>query len=165
MKTGNQLAVLRFEGWSISDPLTDFLTEELRETIRELDIFQVQDKGLTNEISIFYPRTKDYWACWSLECAIDLGKRLNVNYIIAGNIQKKGQNEFLISGRLFSVDMETMLNEFSMNSSGITDSLLIEMKKMAYNVSGLPVPDTLSVDSDTSEIAIAGDIGRKRDWF
>ena len=132
MKTGNQLAVLRFEGWSISDPLTDFLTEELRETIRELDIFQVQDKGLTNEISIFYPRTKDYWACWSLECAIDLGKRLNVNYIIAGNIQKKDQNEFLINGRLFSVDMETMLNEFSMNSSGITDSLLIEMKKMMY---------------------------------
>ena len=70
MKTGNQLAVLRFEGWSISDPLTDFLTEELRETIRELDIFQVQDKGLTNEISIFYPRTKDYWACWSLELSL-----------------------------------------------------------------------------------------------
>ena len=78
MKTGNQLAVLRFEGWSISEPLTEFLTEELRETIRELEIFQVQDRGLTNEISIFYPRKKDYWACWSEDCAIDLGKRLKV---------------------------------------------------------------------------------------
>ena len=85
-----------------------------------------------------------------------------MNYVIAGNIQKKDLNEFLISGRLFSVDMETMINEFSMNSSGITDSLLLEMKKMAYNVSGLPVPDTLSVGNDTSEVATAGDI-KERD--
>mgnify|MGYP003302802400 CR=1 FL=1 len=88
-KTGNNLAVLRFEGWAISDPLTEFLTEELRETIRDLDIFQVQDRGITNEVNIYYPRSKDYWACWSQECAVDLGKRLNVNYVIAGNIQKK----------------------------------------------------------------------------
>ena len=124
MKTGNQLAVLEFEGWSISEPLTKFLTEEFRETIRELDIFQVQDQGLTNEISIFYPRKKNYWACWSEDCAIDLGKRLKVNYVIAGNIQKKDLNEFLISGRLFSIDMETLIDEFTMNSSGITLSLI-----------------------------------------
>ncbi len=160
-KTDNQLAVLRFEGWSISEPLTDFLTEELRKTIRGLDVFQVQDKGLTYEIDIYSPRKKDYWACWSQECAIDLGKRLNVNYVIAGNIQKNGEDEFLINGRLFSVDMETLLDEFIMNSSGITDSLLLEMKKMAYNISGLPVPDTLSVGSDTSEVLITGDIDKK----
>lgn len=167
MRTGNQLAVLEFEGWSISEPLTRFLTEELRETIRDLNIFQVQDRGLTNEVSIFSPRKKDYWSCWSEECAIDLGKRLKVNYVIAGNIQKKDLNEFLISGRLFSIDMETMLNEFAMNSSGITDSLLLEMKKMAYNISGLPVPDTLTVGSDTSGVATVGDIKQKEDrkWF
>ena len=164
-KTGNQLAVLRFEGWAISEPLTEHLTEELRQSIRELNIFQVQDRGLTNEISIFYPRTKDYWACWSEECAIDLGRRLNVNYVIAGNIQKKDKNEFAINGRLFSVDMETMVNEFAMNSSGITDSLLLEMKKMAYNVSGLPVPDTLSVGSDTSGVAVTENIKRKNSWL
>ena len=45
--------------------------------------------------------------------------------------------------------METMINEFAMNSSSITDSLLLEMKKMAYNVSGLPIPDTLLVNSET----------------
>ena len=165
LKTGKNLAVLKFEGWGVSEPLTIFLTEELRKTIRELDIFQVQDRGITNEVEIFSPRKKDYWACWSEECALDLGRRLNVNYIIAGNIQKKNGNEFLINGRLFSVDMETLLNEFAMNSSGITDSLLLEMKKMAYNVSGLPVPDTLSVGSDTSQLATTGDLNRKRSWF
>lgn len=165
LKTGKNLAVLRFEGWAISEPLTDYLTEEFRKTVRELKIFQVQDRGITNEVNIFKPRKKDYWSCWSEECAIDLGKRLDVNYVIAGNIQKKGDNEFLIKGRLFSVDMETMLNEFAMNSSGITDSLLLEMKKMAYNVSGLPVPDTLSVGTDTSQVATTENIKRKRDWI
>ena len=129
--TGNNLAVLRFEGRGISNPLTIFLTEELRETIRDLDIFQVQDRGLTNEIKIFYPRGKNYWACWSQECVIDIGQRLNVEYIIAGNIQKKDNDEFLINGRLFSVDMESLVSEFAMSSSGITDSLILEMKKMA----------------------------------
>ena len=165
LATGNKLAVLRFEGWGISDPLTIFLTEEFRETIRELDVFQVQDRGITNEIKIFYPLKKDYWACWSEECVLDLGKRLNVNYIIAGNIQKKDGDSFLINGRLFSIDMETLLSEFAMNSSGITDSLLLEMKKMAYNVSGLPIPDTLSVGSDTSQVVITGDLDRKQTWF
>ena len=164
LNTGSHLAVLEFEGWAISEPLTEFLTEEFRKTVRKLKIFQVQDRGITRKFKIYKPRKKDYWSCWSKECAIDLGGKLNVNYIIAGNIQKKGDDEFLIKGRLFSVDMETLLNEFALNSSSITDSLLLEMKKLAYNVSGLPVPDTLSVGSDMSQVATSENINRKRKW-
>ena len=164
LKTGKKLAVLKFEGWAISDPLSAFLTEEFRKTVRDLDIFQVQDSGITNQINIFLPRSEDYWACWDKKCAIDLGSRLEVNYVIAGNIQQKDDENFLISGRLFSVDMEMLMNEFVLNSSGITDSLLLEMKKMAYNVSGLPIPDSLSVESDNLEVAVAEDNIRKRIW-
>ena len=32
LKTGNQLAVLEFEGWAVSEPLTEFITEEFRKT-------------------------------------------------------------------------------------------------------------------------------------
>ena len=161
LKTGNKLAVLRFEGNAISDPLIEHLTEELRESIRDLKIFNVQNRDITNDINIFYPRSKNYWACWSEECAVDIGKQLRVNYVVAGNIQKKDDDEFLINGRLFSVDMETMMNEFAMNTTGITDSLLLEMKKMAYNVSGLPVPDTLLFGSDTTKVNITENIERK----
>ncbi len=160
-KTGNKLAVLTFESYGISDPITEYLKEELRQSIRALKIFNVQDKDFTNDINIFYPRKKNYWACWSKECAVDIGKQLEVNYVIAGNIQKKDPNEFQINGRLFSVDMETMINEFAMNSSSITDSLLLEMKKMAYNVSGLPIPDTLLVNSDSTGVNITESIERK----
>jgi hypothetical protein len=47
--------------------------------------------------------------CGSQGCAVDLGERLNVNYVFAGNIQKKEDNEFLINGSLFSIDMETLI--------------------------------------------------------
>ena len=161
-KTGNKLAVLRFEGYDISDPLTEHLTEELRKSIQDLKIFNVQNRDITDDVHIFSPRSKDYWACWSKECAVDIGRQLGVNYVIAGNIQKKDSKEFLINGRLFSVDMEIIMNEFAMNSSGITDSLLLEMKKMAFNVSGLPIPDTLLVGSDTTGINITESIERKK---
>ncbi len=160
LSTGNKLAVLKFEGYAISEPLTEYLTEEFRKTVRSLGVFIVQDRGLTNEINIFYPRKKDYWSCWTEDCAIDIGKKLSVDYIIAGNIQKT-DDEFLINGRLFSIKMETMMNQFTLNSSGITDSLLLEMKKLAFNVSGLPVPDTLSVASDTTQVDITAKTERK----
>ncbi len=161
-KTGNKLAVLRFEGDGVSDPLIEHLTEELRQSIRDLKIFNVQNRDISDDVHIFSPRGKNYWACWSKECAVDIGRQLGVNFVIAGNIQKKNSKEFLINGRLFSVDMEMIMNEFAMNSSGITDSLLLEMKKMAFTVSGLPVPDTLLVDSDTTRINITENAKRKR---
>ena len=154
-KTGNKLAVLKFEGYSISEPLTEHLTEEFRKIVRSLKIFSVQDGGITNEINIFYPREKNYWSCWSKECAVDIGKRLKVDYVITGSIQNNIDDEFLLNGRLFSIGMETLMNEFAINSSGITDSLLLQMKKLAYNISGLPVPDTLSVYSDTMQVDIS----------
>lgn len=154
MKTDNQLAVLKFEGWGVSEPITEHMTEEFRNTMRRLKIFQVQDRGITEQLDILYPKSKDYWSCWSKECALELGRLLKVNYVIAGNIQNKNDEEYMINARLFSVDMETMANEFALNSRAINDSLLLEMKKMAYKVSGLIVPDTLSVGSDTSQVAI-----------
>ena len=44
------------------------------------------------------------------------------------------------------------MNDFSFNSTGITDSLLLGMKKLAYDVSGLTIPDTLSIGADTTKI-------------
>ncbi len=51
-KTGNKLAVLRFEGSDISDPLIEHLTEELRQSIRDLKIFNVQNRDITDDVHI-----------------------------------------------------------------------------------------------------------------
>lgn len=162
IRTGKDLAVLEFEGKGLSQPLTRYLTQEFRQVVKSLDIYVVQDSGITNQLDIFQPQQEAYWSCWELNCVIQRGQKLNVNWIIAGNIEKVDEDEFQINGRLYSIDMESMENEFSLRSSGLSDSLLMDMKRLAYNVNGLPAPDTLSVGSDTSQVAISEDI--KRGW-
>ena len=153
IKTGTNLAIFEFEGKGISLPLAARMTEEFRNTIRRLNIFEVQDRSLTRRINILRPESDDYWDCWNKDCAVERGKLLGVNYVIAGTIEDTDENQYMIRGRLYSVDLESLMNDFSLNSTGITDSLLLGMKKLAYDVSGLPVPDTLSVGSDTTKIA------------
>ncbi|MBL7013826.1 MAG: hypothetical protein ISR83_05370 [Candidatus Marinimicrobia bacterium] len=150
-KSDNQLAVLPFEGRNISDPLTSFVTEEFRNAVRSLKIYQVQDNDITERLEIYTPKSKTYWNCWSVGCAIDRGRKLGVNYVIVGNVEEK-EDAYFINGRLFSVDLETLVNEFSLSSFSDADSLLLELKKLAYQVSGLPVPDTLGLDSDTTRV-------------
>ena len=152
IETGNRLAIFEFEGKGISVPLATRMTEEFRNTVRHLNIFHVQDRGLTQRINILRPESDDYWDCWNKDCAVERGKLLGVNYVIAGTIEDVDENQYLIKGRLYSVDLESLMNDFSLNSTGITDSLLLGMKKLAYDVSGLPVPDTLSVGSDTTKV-------------
>ena len=153
IETGTRLAIFEFEGKGISVPLAARMTEEFRNTVRRLNIFEVQDRGLTQRINIFRPETDDYWDCWNKDCAVERGKLLGVNYVIAGTIEDSDENKYLIKGRLYSVDLESLMNDFSFNSTGITDSLLLGMKKLAYDVSGLPIPDTLSIGADTTKIA------------
>lgn len=150
-QSGNKLAVLPFEGRGISEPLTAHVTEEFRKAVRSLKLYQVQDKDITENLEIFTPKSKTYWNCWSIGCAIDRGRQLHVNYVIVGNVEEQ-ENTYFINGRLFSVDLETLVNEFSLSSFSDSDSLLLELKKMAYSISGLPVPDTLGFGSDTARV-------------
>ena len=157
VQTGKKLAVFEFEGKDISTPLITKMTEEFRNTVRDLRIFEVQDRSLTQRVNILSPETTDYWDCWDIDCALERGKLLDVNYVIAGTIQEfedfdsgsDGKISYLIQGRLYSIDMETLTSNFSISSTGITDSLLIGMKKLAYDVSGLPIPDSLGAPTDT----------------
>ena len=158
VQTGKKLAVFEFEGKDISAPLITKMTEEFRNTVRDLRIFEVQDRSLTQRVNILLPETTDYWNCWDIDCALERGRLLDVNYVIAGTIQEfedfdsssDAKISYLIQGRLYSIDMETLTSNFSISSTGITDSLLIGMKKLAYDVSGLPIPDSLGVATDTT---------------
>ena len=58
LKTGNRLAVLDFSSKGISDPMRNILTEQFRENIKKLKIYEVLDASMTNQVEIFYPGEK-----------------------------------------------------------------------------------------------------------
>ena len=144
--TGNRLAVLEFSSVGISDPIRALLTNQFRGTLKSLNIYDVIDKKLSDRVDILHPEQDLYGNCNSKQCIIDIGKMLNVNFIVTGTIIEK-DDEYFIKGQLFSIDLEDEVKDFSLDNIGVVDSVRLEMKKMAYNVSGLPIPDTLQVEA------------------
>ncbi|HIA79536.1 MAG TPA: hypothetical protein EYO07_05185, partial [Candidatus Marinimicrobia bacterium] len=47
-QTGNRLAVLEFQSTGISTPMKTLLTQQFRETLRKLNIYDTLDEGFNN---------------------------------------------------------------------------------------------------------------------
>ena len=152
-QTGNRLAVLEFQSTGISAPMKTLLTEQFRETLRKLNIYDILDEGFNDRVEIFYPGEDVYGECMSKNCIIELGKMLGVNYVVAGTIKEK-DNEYFIKGRLFSIDLEEEVKDFSLENMAEVDSVRLEMKKLAYEVSGIEIPDTLTIGSESTESTV-----------
>ena len=112
-KTGNRLAVLEFSSYGISEPIRSLLTDQFRLNLRKLRMYEVLDGSMTNQVEIFYPGEEVYGECKSKGCIMELGKMLNVNYIIAGSITEL-KDEYFVKGRLYSIDMQQEVQGFSM---------------------------------------------------
>jgi len=80
-KTGNRLAVLDFSYEGISTPLRDLLTEQFRQNLKKLNIYEVLDASMTNKVEIFYPGESLYGECKSKGCILELGKLLKVDLL------------------------------------------------------------------------------------
>ena len=97
VKTGKRLAVLEFSSQGISTPVRDLLTEQFRKNLKKLNIYEVLDSSMTNQVEIFYPGEMVYGKCKSKGCILELGKLLNVNFVVAGTIIEK-EKEYLSTG-------------------------------------------------------------------
>jgi hypothetical protein len=151
-KTGNRLAVLDFSSEGISTPLRDLLTKQFRQNLKKLNIYEVLDASMTNKVEIFYPGESLYGECKSKGCILELGKLLKVNYVVAGTIIEK-EKEYFVKGKMYSIDLEQEVQGFSIDNVSEIDSIRLEMKKLSYNVSGLEVPDTLTIEASSETLS------------
>ena len=150
-KTGKRLAVLDFSSEGISLPMRDLLTEQFRQNIKKLNIYEVLDASMTNQVDIFYPGERVYGECKSKACILELGKILKVNFVVAGTIIEK-EKEYFVKGKMYSIDLEQEVQGFSIDNVSAIDSIRLEMKKLSYNVSGLEVPDTLTIEASSETL-------------
>ena len=77
---------------------------------------------------------------------------LKVNFVVAGTIIEK-EKEYFVKGKMYSIDLEQEVQGFSIDNVSAIDSIRLEMKKLSYNVSGLEVPDTLTIEASSETLS------------
>ena len=132
--------------------MRNILTEQFRQNIKKLKIYEVLDASMTNQVEIFYPGEKIYGECKSKGCILELGRLLKVNYVVAGTIIEKDK-EYFVNGKMYSIDLEQEVQGFSIENVSEIDSIRLEMKKLSYEVSGLEVPDTISIEASSEALS------------
>lgn len=128
------IAVLKFESnGTLSEAEELALTNRLRSLLVQQQIFTVVERGRMEEIlnEVGFQQT----GCTSIECAVEAGRILNVQQMIAGNIGKLGK---LYTLDISVIDVETaqIIKSISRDYSGEIEGLIEFMAVIAREIGG-----------------------------
>jgi TolB-like protein len=151
------IAVLTIEskgGISPSEAAT--LTDRLGSMLVNTNAFTVVDRSKMEEI--LQEQGFQQTGCTSTECAVEVGRLLNVQKMVSGSIGKIGRT-YTIDLALIDVQTSQIENSFIRDYQGEIDGLLKEMESIAHQIaagsgSGAALPETekhlLSITSKPS---------------
>jgi len=140
-----------FNDDNIEQGLSDTLTTSFYKT----KIFTVVERKKMNEI--IKEQKFQLTGCTKTECAVEIGKILNVKYMVVGSISKIGK-EFTVNIRIVSVESSEVVIADMEKCSNETE-LIDTIKKVVENISG---KKAFSADSKQNTIAIL-DLETKKD--
>lgn len=148
-------------GVNLSDAaiISDRLRAELLKTAR----FRVMERGQMNQI-LKEQAFQNSGACDNTECAIETGKLLSVNRIIAGSIGKIG-DMYTMQIRLLNVQTGEILNSVSKDYTGRIEGLMTDaLPELAQRLTKQGTMDSFADDKLTSTLSpmIATDSTSKR---
>jgi TolB-like protein len=128
------VAVLNLEGRGISAVEAATLTDRLRSMLVKTKVFAVVDRGRMEAIlqEVGFQQT----GCTSSECAVEVGRILNVQQMITGSVGKVGDTYTL---DLSAIDVTTsqIINTTSRDYEGRVDGLLKIMQEVANQLAGI----------------------------
>ena len=110
------------------------LTDRFRTELVKLDVYTVLERGQMDEI--LEEQGFSISGCTSSECAIEAGKLLGVQVMIAGDVGKVG-NVLTIDVRMFHVATGKILKAIQEDHRGDVAGLLGVMKRLARKVAGM----------------------------
>ncbi len=128
------VAVLDFTnegGLSVSESVT--LTNRLRSTLVKTNTFNVLERGRMEEVlnEIGFQMT----GCTSTDCAVEVGKILNVQQMITGSIGKLGKT-YTIDISIIDVETAKIISSIYEDYKGEIDGLLNLMVNIANSIAG-----------------------------
>jgi TolB-like protein len=131
-KEKTTIAVLTIEskgGVSHSEAAT--LTDRLGSMLVNTNVFTVVDRSKMEEI--LQEQGFQQTGCTSTECAVEVGRLLNVQKMVSGSIGKIGRT-YTIDLALIDVQTSQIENSFIRDYQGEIDGLLKEMESIAHQI-------------------------------
>lgn len=127
------IAILNLEGRGISESEAATLSDQLRGHLVNLNAFIVLDRGTMEEI--LKEQGLQQSGCTITECAVRVGRVLNVQKIVAGSIGKIGKT-YAINISMIDVESSRIERSFNRNYQGEIDGLLEILKDIAQEIAG-----------------------------
>ena len=124
------IAVLDFDGDGVSQSETRTLTNRLRDEIFNTGIYIVLERGKMDEV--LKEQGFQQTGCTTSECAVEVGRMLGVQQMVAGSIGKVG-TVYTVSARIFDVQTGKILKSANYDHIGDLGQLLIKGMKDVVN--------------------------------
>ena len=135
----NSIAMLDLEGNGISKVEARTLSDELRSVLVKSGSFIVVERN--NMEAILNEQGFQISGCTSSECAVEAGKLLGVNKMIAGSVGKLG-TLFNVTIRMFDVQTGQIESTVSKRHTGSIEQLLDVLKQAGYELTGDQIKTT-----------------------
>ncbi|MEC8915510.1 MAG: DUF5683 domain-containing protein [Candidatus Neomarinimicrobiota bacterium] len=116
------IAVVDFHNQGISLAAGQTLTERFRLTLSMYTPYSVEASGIENRFNILNKISRNYSTCTSIDCAVNVGKLLNVDRIVMGNVSRES-NQYTLSAELISVQMEEIIRSRTLEYVGELDGI------------------------------------------
>jgi len=127
------IAILNLEGRGVSESETATLSDQLRGQLVNLNAFIVLDRGTMEDI--LKEQGLQQSGCTITECAVRVGRVLNVQKIVAGSIGKIGKT-YAINISMIDVESSRIERSFNRNYQGEIDGLLEILQDIAREIAG-----------------------------
>lgn len=127
------IAVLNLESRDISENEAATLSDQLRGHLVNLNAFIVLDRSTME--ALLQEQGFQQTGCTRTECAVQVGRVLNVQKIVAGSIGKIGKT-YAINISMINVESSRIEKSFNRNYEGKVEGLLEILRDIAQEIAG-----------------------------
>ncbi len=142
------VAVLSFVGNGVSPIQAELLTNRFSTTLAQTNKLKLVER---NEMdNILEEQDFQNSGCTDASCAVEIGKMLNVVYMIGGSIGQLGST-YAIDIKMFSVESGEIAKAVGQTYKGDIDGLIAQIEKSAWLIVGLEPPAALTIAQGSAE--------------